>query len=55
MNVQPVILCGGSGARLWRLPAREGFRKQFLVLAGNESLLSAAGATPRQASHEKSD
>jgi len=55
MNVQPVILCGGSGTRLWPLSAHAGCPKQFLVLAGNESLLSAAGATPRQASHEKSD
>jgi len=49
MNVQPVITCDGSGARLWPL-ARAGFPKQFLALAGNESLLSAGGATPRQAS-----
>jgi glucose-1-phosphate cytidylyltransferase len=37
---------------VWPLPAG-GFRKQFLVLAGKESLLSAGGAMPRQASHEK--
>jgi mannose-1-phosphate guanylyltransferase / mannose-6-phosphate isomerase len=30
----PVILCGGSGTRLWPL-SRSGFPKQFLVLAGN--------------------
>jgi mannose-1-phosphate guanylyltransferase/mannose-6-phosphate isomerase len=34
--VVPVILCGGSGTRLWPL-SRTGFPKQFLVLAGGES------------------
>ena len=34
---QPVILCGGSGTRLWPL-SRSGFPKQFLCLTGNESL-----------------
>ncbi len=33
----PVILCGGSGARLWPL-SRTGFPKQFLCLTGKESL-----------------
>lgn len=32
----PVILCGGSGTRLWPL-SRAGFPKQFLVLSGNDS------------------
>ncbi len=36
-KVQPVILCGGSGTRLWPL-SRAGFPKQFLCLAGEESL-----------------
>jgi mannose-1-phosphate guanylyltransferase/mannose-6-phosphate isomerase len=35
-KVIPVILCGGSGTRLWPL-SRSGFPKQFLVLSGNES------------------
>jgi mannose-1-phosphate guanylyltransferase/mannose-6-phosphate isomerase len=35
-KVVPVILCGGSGTRLWPL-SRAGFPKQFLVLSGNES------------------
>ncbi|GAA0533912.1 mannose-1-phosphate guanylyltransferase/mannose-6-phosphate isomerase [Pigmentiphaga daeguensis] len=35
--VQPVILCGGSGTRLWPL-SRTGFPKQFLCLTGTESL-----------------
>jgi mannose-1-phosphate guanylyltransferase/mannose-6-phosphate isomerase len=37
MNVTPVILCGGSGTRLWPL-SRTGFPKQFLCLAGTQSL-----------------
>lgn len=32
----PVILCGGSGTRLWPL-SRTGFPKQFLVLSGDDS------------------
>jgi len=31
----PVILCGGSGTRLWPL-SRTGFPKQFLALSGND-------------------
>jgi mannose-1-phosphate guanylyltransferase / mannose-6-phosphate isomerase len=34
----PVILCGGSGTRLWPL-SREGYPKQFLRLLGEHSLL----------------
>lgn len=41
VDVQPVILCGGSGTRLWPL-SRAGFPKQFLVLTGNESLFQMA-------------
>lgn len=36
-QIVPVILCGGSGSRLWPL-SRAGFPKQFLCLTGNESL-----------------
>ena len=39
--IQPVILCGGSGTRLWPL-SRTGFPKQFLCLAGKESLFQQA-------------
>lgn len=39
--IRPVILCGGSGTRLWPL-SREGFPKQFLCLTGNESLFQLA-------------
>ncbi len=41
INVNPVILCGGSGTRLWPL-SRTGFPKQFLCLTGNESLFQQA-------------
>ncbi|HET7562583.1 MAG TPA: mannose-1-phosphate guanylyltransferase/mannose-6-phosphate isomerase [Rhodanobacteraceae bacterium] len=40
MQLQPVILCGGSGTRLW--PAsREDHPKQLLALVDDESLLQA--------------
>ncbi|WP_374334951.1 mannose-1-phosphate guanylyltransferase/mannose-6-phosphate isomerase [Leeia sp.] len=41
IQVQPVILCGGSGTRLWPL-SRAGFPKQFLCLTGAESLFQQA-------------
>ena len=41
IQVQPVIMAGGSGTRLWPL-SRAGYPKQFLVLAGNESLFQLA-------------
>ena len=40
-HIQPVILCGGSGARLWPL-SRSGFPKQFLCLTGDSSLFQQA-------------
>lgn len=36
-SVTPVVLCGGSGTRLWPL-SRAGFPKQFLTLHGQASL-----------------
>ncbi len=41
ISVQPVIMAGGSGTRLWPL-SRAGFPKQFLVLSGNSSLFQQA-------------
>lgn len=41
INVTPVILCGGSGTRLWPL-SRTGFPKQFLCLTGTDSLFQQA-------------
>lgn len=40
-KITPVILCGGSGTRLWPL-SRAGFPKQFLVLSGTSSLFQQA-------------
>lgn len=37
-NIKPVILCGGSGTRLWPL-SRESFPKQFVPLIAGQSLL----------------
>ncbi len=41
IKLVPVILCGGSGTRLWPL-SRTGFPKQFLVLSGQNSLFQQA-------------
>jgi len=41
IKTRPVILCGGSGTRLWPL-SRSGFPKQFLCLTGKESLFQEA-------------
>jgi len=41
LTIQPVIMAGGSGTRLWPL-SRAGYPKQFLVLHGNTSLLQQA-------------
>lgn len=41
IQVQPVIMAGGSGTRLWPL-SRAGYPKQFLVLSGNSSLFQQA-------------
>jgi mannose-1-phosphate guanylyltransferase/mannose-6-phosphate isomerase len=41
IQVTPVILCGGTGTRLWPL-SRTGFPKQFLCLTGNDSLFQQA-------------
>ncbi len=39
-RLQPVLLSGGSGTRLWPL-SREAYPKQFLALAGDETMLQA--------------
>jgi len=38
VSIQPVVLCGGSGTRLWPL-SRKALPKQFAPLVGNKSLL----------------
>ena len=58
MSLQPVILSGGSGTRLWPL-SREAYPKQFLALTGPHTMLQEtarrldglAEEHPRQALH----
>ncbi|MDG1925122.1 MAG: sugar phosphate nucleotidyltransferase, partial [Pseudomonadales bacterium] len=38
MFIQPVILCGGAGSRLWPM-SRQGYPKQLLALLNDHSLL----------------
>ena len=39
--ITPVLLCGGSGTRLWPL-SRKSYPKQFVPLTGNKTLLQAS-------------
>lgn len=39
--IHPVLLCGGSGTRLWPL-SRKSYPKQFVKLTGDESLYQAS-------------
>ncbi len=41
MEITPVILCGGSGTRLWPL-SRKSYPKQFVPLTGAETLFQAS-------------
>ncbi len=45
-TVHPIILCGGSGTRLWPL-SRKSYPKQFVPLVGNETLLQACAERMR--------
>ena len=40
-TIHPVLLCGGSGTRLWPL-SRKSFPKQFSALTGDESLFQSS-------------
>ncbi|SEO24186.1 mannose-1-phosphate guanylyltransferase / mannose-6-phosphate isomerase [Gemmobacter aquatilis] len=40
-TIHPVLLCGGSGTRLWPL-SRKSYPKQFAKLTGDESLFQAS-------------
>jgi mannose-1-phosphate guanylyltransferase / mannose-6-phosphate isomerase len=40
MLIQPLVLCGGSGSRLWPL-SREKYPKQLLQLVGSDSMFQA--------------
>src|SRR5688572_8833568 len=39
-TITPVILCGGSGTRLWPL-SRKSYPKQFALILGKESLFQS--------------
>ncbi len=41
MTIHPILLCGGSGTRLWPL-SRKSYPKQFARLMGEESLFQAS-------------
>ncbi|MEX0308865.1 MAG: mannose-1-phosphate guanylyltransferase/mannose-6-phosphate isomerase [Tateyamaria sp.] len=41
MTITPILLCGGSGTRLWPL-SRKSFPKQFTDIVGDESLFQAS-------------
>ncbi|MCA0930781.1 mannose-1-phosphate guanylyltransferase/mannose-6-phosphate isomerase [Ruegeria profundi] len=41
MMITPVLLCGGSGTRLWPL-SRKSYPKQFVPLVGDETLFQAS-------------
>jgi mannose-1-phosphate guanylyltransferase/mannose-1-phosphate guanylyltransferase/mannose-6-phosphate isomerase len=47
-DIFPVLLCGGSGTRLWPV-SRKSFPKQFVPLAGPETLFQAAAGRMRGA------
>ena len=40
-TITPVLLCGGSGTRLWPL-SRKSYPKQFVPLVGEETLFQAS-------------
>ena len=52
IQVVPVILCGGSGTRLWPL-SRAGFPKQFIALSGKLSLYQLAAQRLQSLRSEK--
>lgn len=41
--IYPILLCGGSGTRLWPL-SRQSFTKQFVKLVGEESLFQTSAS-----------
>jgi mannose-1-phosphate guanylyltransferase/mannose-6-phosphate isomerase len=52
--VIPVILCGGSGSRLWPL-SRAAFPKQFLALSGNDQQTSLFQGAIKRLNHLDSE
>ncbi|MEM7364350.1 MAG: mannose-1-phosphate guanylyltransferase/mannose-6-phosphate isomerase [Pseudomonadota bacterium] len=53
MSVQPVILCGGAGSRLWPL-SRTRLPKQLLSFGGDQSLLQATVERVRRFAEDNS-
>ncbi len=51
--IKPIILCGGSGTRLWPL-SRKAFPKQFVPLINNKSLLQLTLERVMHLVHEQS-
>ncbi|WP_460275367.1 mannose-1-phosphate guanylyltransferase/mannose-6-phosphate isomerase [Celeribacter sp. ULVN23_4] len=51
--ITPVILCGGSGTRLWPL-SRKSYPKQFVPLMGRETLFQASANRLRGAEYGRS-
>lgn len=43
MTITPVLLCGGSGTRLWPL-SRKSYPKQFVPLLGDQTLFQASAS-----------
>lgn len=43
MTIRPVLLCGGSGTRLWPL-SRKSYPKQFVPLMGDKTLFQASAS-----------
>ncbi|MCY4336594.1 MAG: mannose-1-phosphate guanylyltransferase/mannose-6-phosphate isomerase [Litoreibacter sp.] len=41
MSITPILLCGGSGTRLWPL-SRKSYPKQFVPLVGDQTLFQAS-------------
>jgi mannose-1-phosphate guanylyltransferase/mannose-6-phosphate isomerase len=54
MFIQPVILCGGSGTRLWPL-SRENNPKQLLKLSGDHTMLQTSALRLQRLELEKGD
>ncbi len=40
-TITPILLCGGSGTRLWPL-SRSSFPKQFSAILGGDTLFAAS-------------
>ena len=52
MKITPIILCGGSGTRLWPL-SRQHYPKQFLKLVGDTTLFQQSVSRANALESEK--